>query len=95
MSSGPYEGYRVEGLATYNFWDRELAQTAMQDYYRDRLSEMGWTQGESPDPYLTRFGIPVVGQAWAKGNQVVFLAVYQSDPKMSSYDLTMYLLTRQ
>lgn len=95
LTSGPYEGYKVEGPATYNFWDEKLAQTAMQEYYRDKLTGMGWTKRESPDPYVTRFGIPVVGQTWTKGNQVIFLAVYQSDPKMASYDLTVYLLTRQ
>jgi hypothetical protein len=95
LTSGPYEGYGVEGPVTYSFWDDELAQTAMQNYYRDQLTKMGWTRGKSPNSYVTRFGISVVGQTWTKGNQVVFLAVYRSDPKMNGYELTMYLLTRQ
>jgi hypothetical protein len=94
VSDGPYAGYKIEGPNYYNFFKTDLTPDALNAFYVTKLTAAGWTQGVS-DAYLNgKLGVIESGQPWVKGNQVIYLVVYQNPAGKSTYILAIYSLTK-
>ncbi len=90
---GPYKGYKVDGPNYYMFWKRDIEKSPLDEFYNSKLTEMGWTQGES-SIYISGLGNMVVGQSWVKDNQVIFLTGYNHPMQSTVYILAVYLMTK-